>query len=139
MTHETNVAVVRRMVDAFNRDDVDSVVAAFDADCEIVEPTEMPDRPVGGFRGHDGIRRWMANLRDVAGVAFEPRSYETRDELVLCELESHGRGRASGAPMRWTSFAVFEMRGGKIARVRAFLDLADAREAAGLPEEAGPG
>jgi ketosteroid isomerase-like protein len=139
MTHEANVAVVRRMVDAFNRDDVESVLAAFDNECEIDEPTEMPDSPVGGYHGHDGIRRWMANLRDVAGVAFEPRSVRTRNGLVVCELDSHGRGRTSGAPMTWITYAVFEMRDDRIARVRVFLDRAEALRSAGLPEEAGSG
>ena len=35
---QENVKVVRSMLDAFNRDDVDSVVAAFDERCEIKEP-----------------------------------------------------------------------------------------------------
>jgi hypothetical protein len=42
---QENVAVVRRMLDAFNRDDVEAVIAAFDAGCEINEPLEMPDSP----------------------------------------------------------------------------------------------
>jgi hypothetical protein len=28
----------------------------------------MPDRPALGFRGHDAIRDWMTNLREVAGL-----------------------------------------------------------------------
>ena len=134
MSQEANVEVVRRMVAAFNGDDVESVLAAFDTECEIDEPADMPDSPVGGFRGHDGVRRWMGNLRDVAGVAFEPQSFRTSSDLVVCELDSHGRGRASGAPMRWTTFAVFELRDGKITRIRVFLDRADALAVAGLPE-----
>jgi ketosteroid isomerase-like protein len=42
---QENVEVVRRMLDAFNRDDVEAVVAAFDASYEINEPLEMPDSP----------------------------------------------------------------------------------------------
>ena len=56
---EENVELVRSMLDAFNRDDVDTVVAAFDERCEINEPPEMPDSPAMGYRGHDGIREWM--------------------------------------------------------------------------------
>ena len=74
---QENVDVVRHMLDAFNRGDVPAVLAAFDQNCELDEPPEMPDRRPQGFRGHDGIREWMANLREVAGIEFEPLSFTT--------------------------------------------------------------
>jgi SnoaL-like domain len=101
--------VVRRMIDAFNRDDVEAVIAAFDADCEIKEPPEMPDSPVIGYRGHAGVRDWMENLRGVARAGFEPRRFESSE---------------------WITYAVFEMRGEKIARIEVFLSRAEALEAA---------
>ena len=131
---EENVELVRSMLDAFNRDDVDTVVAAFDEGCEIKEPLEMPDSPPTGYRGHDGIREWMANLRAVAGAGFEPRRFTPSGDVLLCELASRGVGHASGAPIEWMTFAVFEMRGGKIARVRVFLSREEAVAAAGLRE-----
>jgi ketosteroid isomerase-like protein len=133
MSHE-NVDVVRRMIDAFNRGDVDAVIATFDEDCVVEEPMEMPDSPSQGFRGHDGIRQWMANLRRVAGVRFEPRSFTTGGDVVVSDLSSHGRGEGSGAPVEWTTFAVLDVCDGKIARARAFLSRDDALEAAGLSE-----
>ena len=51
---QDSVGVVRRMLDAFNRDDVEAVIAAFDDDCEINEPPEMHDSPAVGYRGHGG-------------------------------------------------------------------------------------
>ena len=133
MSHD-NVEVVRSMLDAFNRDDVDTVIAAFDEGCEIKEPLEMPDSPVMGYRGHDGIRAWMGNLRGVAGAGFEPRRVTPSGDLLLCELASRGLGEASGVPIEWMTFAVFEMRGGKIARIRVFLSREEAREAVGLSD-----
>jgi ketosteroid isomerase-like protein len=127
-----NVEPVRRMIDAFNRDDVDTVVAAFDENCEIDEPPEMPDSPPSGYRGHDGIREWMENLRGVAGAGFEPRSFTPSGDLLLCELVSRGVGRGSGVPIEWTTFAVLEMRDGKIARIRVFLTREEALAVAGL-------
>jgi ketosteroid isomerase-like protein len=131
---QENVQVVRRMLDAFNRDDVEAVVAAFDASCEINEPLEMPDSPATGFHGHDGIRQWMGNLREVAKARFEPRSFTPNGDLLLCELASRGLGQGSGVPIDWTTFAVMRMRDGKIERVRVFLDRERALEAVGLSE-----
>lgn len=126
--------VVRRMLDAFNRGDVDAVIAEFDADCEIREPPEMPDTPVVGYRGHAGVRDWMANLRGVAGTGFELRRVEASGDSLLCELGSTGLGQASGAPVEWTTYAVVELRGDKIARARVFLNPEEALAAAGLSE-----
>jgi hypothetical protein len=63
---------VQRLVDAFNRDDIRTVLAILDEHCEIDEPPEMPDSPAKGYRGHDGVREWMGNLR-VPHALFELR------------------------------------------------------------------
>ena len=131
---QENVQVVRRMLDAFNRDDVEAVIATFHASCEINEPPEMPDSPPTGFHGHDGIRQWMGNLREVAKARFEPRSFTPNGDLLLCELASRGLGQGSEVPIDWTTFAVMRICDGKIERVRVFLDRESALEAVGLSE-----
>jgi limonene-1,2-epoxide hydrolase len=93
---QENVEVVRDMLDAFNRDDLEAVIASYEDGCEIVEPPEMPDSRVLGFQGHQGVRKWMANLRGTAQAEFEPRAFTTMGDLVLCELVSRGLGQASG-------------------------------------------
>jgi ketosteroid isomerase-like protein len=133
MTKE-NVEVVRRMVEAFNRDDSDAVVAAFAQDCELHEPPEMPDRLPRGFRGHDGIREWVGKLRGIADVRFEPRDFSVTGDVIVSEWAAHGRGQSSGVPIQWSTFTVLRMREGKIARAKAFLTMAEALEAAGLDE-----
>jgi ketosteroid isomerase-like protein len=131
---QENVDVVRQMLDAFNRDDVAAVIAAFDEDCELYEPREVPDRPAPGFRGHDGIREWMANLRETAGVQFEPIGFTSSGETIFSEWASRGLGQASGVPIEWRTFAVIRMRDGKIARAQGFLSRDEALEAAGIEE-----
>ena len=131
---QDSVEVVRRMLAAFNRDDVEAVIAAFDDDCEINEPPEMPDSPAVGYRGHDGIRDWMGNLRGVAGAGFEPRRFEPSGDSLLCELASTGLGHASGVPVEWMTYAVFEVRGEKVTRIQVFLSRTEALEAVGLSE-----
>jgi ketosteroid isomerase-like protein len=131
---QENVEIVRRLVDAFNDDDVGGVIAAFDENCELHEPPEMPDSPSRGFRGHDGIRAWMANLRAIA-VHFEPRSFQANGDVVLSEWAASGRGQASDVAFEWTSFVVFLVRDGKVVRAHAFLNEEEAVEAAGQSAE----
>ena len=129
---QENIDVVRQMLDAFNRGDIPAVIAAFDESCELYEPPEMPDTPTPGFRGHDGIREWMTNLREVGGVRFEPASFTTSGNVLFSELAARGLGQASGVPIEWTTFAVFHVYDGKILRSQAFLGRDEALEAAGL-------
>ena len=96
-------------------------------------PPEVPDSPVLGYRGHQGVREWMANLRETAQAEFKPRAFTTTGDLVLCELVSRGLGQ-SGVPIEWTTFAVVRVRTGKIAQIRVFLSREQALEAAGLAE-----
>ena len=76
----------------------------------------------------------MENLRGVAEVRFEPRSFTIRGDVIVSEWASTGRGEASGVPIEWTTFAVLRMREGKIARADGFLSRDEALQAAGLPE-----
>jgi ketosteroid isomerase-like protein len=123
--------VMRRMLDAFNRDDVDAVIASFAEHCQIIEQFEMPDAPVHGFRGHRGIREWMANLRGTAGAEFELRTVTEAGDYWLCELASRGLSPASGVRVEWTTFVVVRIRDDKIEHVRVFLDRGS-RRAAGV-------
>ena len=131
---QENVEVVRQMLDSFNRGDVAAVIGKFDKNCELHEPPEMPDRLALGFRGHNGIRDWMANLREVGGIEFEPISFTTSGDVVLSELTARGRGQASGVPFEWTTFAVVQLRDAKIVGVDSFLSRVEALDAAGLSE-----
>jgi ketosteroid isomerase-like protein len=118
------------MLDAFNEGDTAGVVAAFDADCVVLEPPEMPDTPTDGYRGHDGIRRWFSNLRDTGGIRFETVGARADGDVVVSELIGRGAGQGSGAPFEWTTFIVSVVRDGRIARVQAFLGREDALSAA---------
>ena len=119
---EDQVEVVRTMLNAFNRDDVEAVVASFDEGCEIIEPFEMPDRPALGFRGHQGIREWMANLRGTAGADSIPGP--SPRQAISCSVSSArvGAAEASGVRVEGMTFAVIRIRDGKIEQVRVFLD-----------------
>lgn len=112
-----NVEIMERLLTAFNGDDVEGVLATFDEDCTIIEPPEVPDTPRDGFRGHDGVRAWMANLRGVGS-----------------EWTGRGLGQASEAPIAWTTFIVMHVRRGRILRIQAFLSEVEARTAAGPSE-----
>jgi ketosteroid isomerase-like protein len=132
---EENVEIVTRALEALSRRDDDGFVARFHRDCEIHHPPEMPDSGAV-YRGVDGVRKWMEDMREVVGMGFgfEPRGHTTGGDVVLIEATARGVGQSSGIPLEFTTFLVFEMRDGKIARAQGFLRRDQALEAAGLPE-----
>jgi ketosteroid isomerase-like protein len=132
---QENVEILRRSFDAFNRGDDDAFIATWHPEGELYELVGIPDAP-DVYRGHDGVREWLANARSTIGEDFqmEPRDFTPVGEKVLAEIVGSGVGEGSGVPVEWTTYIVLWMRNGKIARTRAFLQRDEAFEAAGLSE-----
>jgi ketosteroid isomerase-like protein len=130
-----NVEAVHATLKAFNCGDDDAVIAGFHADCEIHHPPELPDAGVV-YRGTDGVREWMANLREVVGMELRFGRRAKPQAAMSCssKLGEAAWARAAGVPIEWTTFLVFDMRNGRIARGRGFLRKPPALEAAGLRE-----
>ena len=51
-----NAGFVDRLVEAWNRSDVDAILALFDPECEVVFPPEVPEP--GPFHDHAELRQW---------------------------------------------------------------------------------
>jgi ketosteroid isomerase-like protein len=83
------------------------------------------------FVGRAGIETYFGRMID-AWEAFQVDDGEFRDlgERVLWSGRLEGRGRISGAPVGAPLDIVYDMRGGRIARMRSFLDHAEALEVA---------
>jgi hypothetical protein len=106
----------RQFVDAFNRRDVDDLIALSDAAIEF-HPTSL----VGERRrydGHEGLRRWFADLSD-SQIEHQVRVKEVRptDEgfLVLSEVLLGGELVSPSAMLARTN------ADGRIVEARAFL------------------
>jgi ketosteroid isomerase-like protein len=128
-----NFAVVERMFAAFAERDFDGLVELMDPDVDFLPVTA--NLTTGGvpYRGHDGVARYFD---DVARVWPELRLFpdDYRDGqpdgciLVLGRVVARGGGMILDRPTGW----VFQMREGKIARLRVYGSHGEALEAAGL-------
>jgi uncharacterized protein len=126
---------VRAAFAAFNRGDYDSWIAAYDDDVEFHDLGETPD--TGVFRGHEGIRAWLAKLHEAwgEGFRFDPRSFTAGDGVVVVDTHANGTGMESGIPIEMTVYIVIRFRKGKAVWTKAFMDRAAALEAAGLQDQ----
>ena len=102
-------------------------------DFEFVTPRENPDG--GTFHGGDA-RRWLMAWHD----SFEELTVESTEMIdagdeVFCGIVQRGRPRGSKAMVEERSWQVVTFRDGVVTRVEAFLERAQALEAAGLQEK----
>jgi ketosteroid isomerase-like protein len=87
------------------------------------------------YRGHEGVRKGIREL-DEAFSEIQAEQTEIRDlgERVVAIGHHRGRGKESGAitesPLAW----IVEFKGGKVIRVREYLDPKKALETVGLSE-----
>jgi ketosteroid isomerase-like protein len=132
-----NVETVRRAVEAWNTDDLDAFLAELDPDVEwqpAIEPGLEGEATV--YRGHDGARQIWTQDRGEAWERLVNRPQEFRDlgdsVLVLGRLDL--TARTTGIEFGQEVGEVFDLRAGRIVRIRDFLTHVDALRAVGRGE-----
>jgi ketosteroid isomerase-like protein len=131
---EENVELVRRAIDAFNRRDLDALLALADPDIEYF-PRILELEGGGPFRGHDGVRSWWESwLGTFPDISTEIEEVQDLGNVTVARTRLRGHGIASGAILEQTAWQVAEWRQRKCVRYRTFASEAEALEAAGLEE-----
>ena len=129
---EENIELVRVFYDAWERQDIEYILANCDPEIVIVQPNEVPDAKT--YRGHTGVRE-----------AFEdwPRQWESFSAKLLRLIDvdeerliSVNRQTLSARGIDFDQEIAFlhTQRDGKALRVDMFLTVEQALRAAGLSE-----
>ena len=129
--------IIRRALEAWQRDDFDSWLATIDSAVEWHTAIERLVEGIESFyRGHEGMRRlwhsYRAELEDSELDAQELR--DVGDDRVVLLGRIRWRGPASGIATEWPVGLVVTVRGGKIANSIDYLSHQEALEAVGLQE-----
>ena len=115
-----DVEVVRRAVDAFSRGDADAFTELTTPDVEWKVGLAAVEGEV--FRGHDGVRTYFERLRGAwSEFHFLADEYRELGDAVLVLGRLRGFGRGGGVPVESPVGAVWELREGRIWRLRAYL------------------
>jgi ketosteroid isomerase-like protein len=92
---QARVELVRDIIDALNRGDVDAMLARMHPDFEWTPLEESPVARV--YRGHEQVRRyvedWLGTFESLRISLEEATEVSGR---VVAVVSGHGRGRASG-------------------------------------------
>jgi ketosteroid isomerase-like protein len=126
-----NVEVVRRLIDALDRDDLSAALACLDP--EVVWITQ-PSLIEGTYQGHEGYERFVADTRDTWDTFELHIELRGLGEKVLAWGTISVRGRGSGVEMDVAVGGIFTLREGRVVRWQDFGSEEKALEAVGLRE-----
>ena len=119
---EQNVEFVKSVYGAFDRGDVPAVLGAFADDIEWFEAEGMP---YGGlYHGPEAVAQNVFGpiTEDVEGFAVTPEELIGSGATVAAVVRYTGTGKATGKALDVPVVHVWDIRDGKIARFRQFID-----------------
>jgi hypothetical protein len=131
---EGSVDVVRGVYEALGRGDVAAVMGAMADDVEWHEAEGMP---YGGvYRGGQAVAENVFGpiIRDVPNFAVSPEELIGSGDTVAVVVRYTGTGQATGKQLDLPVVHVWDVRDGKIARFRQFIDTAMFLEVVPAPE-----
>ena len=104
----------------------------FDDDLEWVEDPSGPDS--GTYIGLSAVRSLVADRLEAFAIEQQTERLIDAGDDVVAVVRWRARGQSSGAEAEMRLAMVNSLRGGKIVRVRFFLDPTEALKAVGLEE-----
>jgi ketosteroid isomerase-like protein len=127
-----NVALVMRSFEAMGAWDVEALLQLYDPEVEFL-PLTGTRVESGGYRGHEGVRAYLAEARDLWDV-LQPVGEVFTDvgDHVLVTGRCRVRGRVSGAESNPACAWVVGVRDGVIVSHRTCQSYEEALRAAGV-------
>ena len=130
---QESVEIVKRLVDAFNKRDVDAFAEITTPDFEWTTSMTAVEGEI--FWGREGIETYFGRMKDAWDEFLAlADSYRDLGDRVLWLGRLEGRGRSSGVPVSAPLDILYDLRDGKISRMHSYLDHGEALRAAGLSE-----
>jgi ketosteroid isomerase-like protein len=123
---EQDVELVRRVFDAINRRDVQTMLDAYHPDADM---STLTSELVHGkaYRGHTGIREYFSSFADVwEELRLEPEEIRDLGGRILVVGRWSSRGKGSGADVESPAAWIFAVRDGRIVFSRAYRDAEEA-------------
>jgi ketosteroid isomerase-like protein len=130
---QEQVELARRMIEWFNEQDVESAQAHSTEDVEIVPlRAAMEDT---AYRGAEAFAAFRADNEEAwEELRFDAEALREAGERVVAVGQVSARARVTGADVKARVAMLFEFRGDKFSKLRTYVDVDEALEAAGLRE-----
>src|ERR1700733_12816171 len=128
---QENVEIARRVIEAGDAGDFETVLALHDPEWEGFIPSDYP--VAGTWRGHDGVRgfteEWLAAWHE---FRIEPEEFFEGGDAVVVAVRYWGRGRHSGVEVSDHWFYAYRFRNGRIVSWLPYSTRSNALRAVGL-------
>ncbi|HEY6638952.1 MAG TPA: nuclear transport factor 2 family protein [Solirubrobacterales bacterium] len=116
----SNLEVIQRGFEAFNRDGIDGILPFIHPDFEATTPPELASEP-DTYRGHEGIRRWYSSFDEVMDeIRWDASGFREVGDRVLVEFTLHARGKTTGLDFGQDAVMIWELRDGLATRVSLY-------------------
>ena len=132
---QENVELVRRLTDAYNRRDLDAMLAEWAPDA-VVDWSNARSFDAGVYRGRDEIRAFIERFLvawDEVRTEFVDDPVEVAEGLLIAENVAYMRGR-DGIEVEARSAWLITIRNGEQTSLTLFQTKREALEAAGLAD-----
>ena len=128
---DQSVEVVKRMYDAFGRGDVPGVLSVMTDDIEWFAAESMPYG--GPYHGPQEVAENIFGpvMEDIPDFTVTPEQLIGSGDTIAAVTRYRGTGKATGKQLDLPVVHVFDMRDGKVARFRQFIDTMKFREVVG--------
>lgn len=117
-----NLEVAQAGYDAFQRNDLETVLALTDPEVEIYLPPTLPNS--GTFHGHEGYLTWLNQWLE-AWDEFEIRALDMEpvgERHVVTTVHQSAKGKGSGIQVEMEIAYMAEIRGGRVAALQMYMD-----------------
>jgi uncharacterized protein len=132
-----NVETVRRLYEAWNRDDPEAALVVVHPDVELHNPTDVFLGTQSLYRGHGGLREfWKAAKEPWESFKSHIERTLEKGDTVVTLVRFEAVGKESGAKVGLSFANVWELRGGLITKFGAYNSVEQALEVAGFSEQA---
>lgn len=148
----SNIDVLRDLYLAFNRRDIEAMLAAFDPEIEIEQTWDLEYAALllrvlgprfvilsGGYRGLDEVRRLFESVWEIAEwFRVDAEDYIDLGERVVVPLRLSAKAKATGIEGDALTAHLWEMRAGRALRLQVYAG-SDAAIAAAKEQQAQAG
>ncbi len=120
-----HVELVRRKYEAWNRGDIETLIALTHPDFQWVEPPEIVGATNGS--GRKEYERYLRSFYEVwEEFRWEPEEFRSAGDLLVVHVREIGRGKLSGALVQQRFVHVWTIRDGRSVRMERYVDQREA-------------
>jgi ketosteroid isomerase-like protein len=132
MSEQEQIAVIRRIYEAFARGDIPYILDQLDPDVEWHAPPTVPFSK-GLHRGPHEVAQFFAGIAEhVSEPSVETYEFLPAGDRIVVLGCFRGRGAETGVPFEAPEVHVWKLSGAKIVEERAYADTAAIVQALGI-------